>query len=474
MSIANFYNYVTKEVTVPNLEIDGVLELHNVPFNGGGSGSVAGALSYINTTSQSVTIGTNQLLNLGSLDPVNSFGTTDLSYSNGKITNNSASSIFVLITGFCVFSSSGSGSYALWMSRNANNSVDRYGYTETADDNDFVSINFSTSLQLAPNDYVSLYCWSNNSTGILAGVGTFPGLRFTISQLNQETGGGGSNTETLSQCLILGNDAGNQSITNVNALSMNGYLSVGNSSVSSGQIHLGYNSGSNVANNYQITAIDDELNFELYNQNGLYRNCLNLLGNGNVVLGDTLGQCAVFVTSSSGALGRVYDDTYNVPPSGSLTEYTKNFSFAYYSGTCNFLNNSYAPAMQFNLSGFPSDIHHYKLIFNNGFQIQQSSNSVNTIWFYLVDSNNTNSSQSAIITNCPAPFVITLTGTSTQSFNNSPYIEFYSSTSLQNGLQLIAYVASGTRTNTFPIFSGQCTLIGMSSSVTTLTSGNLP
>jgi hypothetical protein len=228
-SLRSVYCYESGEYVFPKIET-GSIDIDNVPISGGGGGSVAGAICYYSTTPQSISPTTDTVLLIGSLNSANTFGTTALvPYPNSQsatgFQNTGSTNIFVIISGFCTFSDNDGGtsaSYALWISKNGNNN-DRYGFSETADNSDIPTLNFACALQLAPDDFVQLNCWTNNlNTGTQAVVCVFPGLRFTIAQLNEGTSD--ATSQNLEQVLTQGNDAGDTDIINVGNLSVNKYL----------------------------------------------------------------------------------------------------------------------------------------------------------------------------------------------------------------------------------------------------------
>ena len=292
--------------------------INGQPPSGGGNtgGGVAGAISYTSTVPQTVSIGGNTLLILGTSDAPNTFGTTNLQAVIGDghvvaISNSGTSAIFVLISGFVSFTNnSGSGSsYALWVERNGNVN-DRYGCTETTDDNDFVTLNLSCSMQLAVGDSLSVVCWTNNPNGTSASSTSFPGLRLTVAQLNEGSGGGGGGAPTLASVLASGNDGNAQSITNVQSVNANYQITAGNSVANSGIL-----TAMSKANQYQIIADSGSSNliFQQYSTQDpkLLNQPLVINYDGSI----TATANGVLQVTDGTNIGRVYDSKIFPPPS---------------------------------------------------------------------------------------------------------------------------------------------------------------
>ena len=296
------------------------IDIDDVPVgSGGGSGggSVAGALAFVNNTSQTLPDAANINLILGTADSENTFGTTTLtqmfdgSSNTIGVQNNGSNSICLLVTGYCTFTGNNSavGPYAIWINKNGNDN-DRYGLCESNVDNDFIVLNFSCSVQLAPNDYINLRCWVNISVTVTASNAPFqPALRFIATQMNEGSGGGGSGgSETLQQVLTNGNNGGNLNMTNLNNITCSNLnvSTINNSAYppsSGGSVGTlaqvlaqGASAGNSGATNFSSIG---------FNNSGITT---------TIQAGGTSG--ILQVKNSSGTVGNVYDDTINPPPSG--------------------------------------------------------------------------------------------------------------------------------------------------------------
>ena len=123
----------------------------------------------------------------------------------------------------------------------------------------------------------------------------------------------------INQVLTAGSDAGLNQLTNLSYLKSNGYIEIGNAIGTSSQLHLCYSDGTPYNNNYQIIAVNDELNFQFYKKqsNGslVMTQAFSINGNGGVTLSSN-GQC--FVTDGT-TVGQIYDSHFNpVAASGTL------------------------------------------------------------------------------------------------------------------------------------------------------------
>ena len=136
------------------------------------------------------------------------------------------------------------------------------------------------------------------------------------------SGGGGGSVGSLSQVLNTGADGGNQSITNLNSVNMNGYLNLNSASL--GQLH--FNNGSN---SWQILTNNNELLIQNYVNNALVSQSFMIDNDGNVLLGNTSTTTPFIYVMGGNGPGRVYDTIYNplpTNPSGSSAViYNQNY-----------------------------------------------------------------------------------------------------------------------------------------------------
>ena len=138
---------------------------------------------------------------------------------------------------------------------------------------------------------------------------------------------GGMGTQNLQQVLNTGADGGNQSITNLNSVNMNGYLNLNSASL--GQLH--FNNG---VNSWQIlTNSNNELLIQNYANDALLSQSFMIDNDGNVLLGNTSSTTPFIYVMGGNGPGRVYDTIYNplpTNPSGSSAIiYNQNYFFGH-------------------------------------------------------------------------------------------------------------------------------------------------
>jgi len=136
------------------------------------------------------------------------------------------------------------------------------------------------------------------------------------------SGGGGGSVGNLQQVLNTGADGGNQSITNVNSINMNGYLNLNSASL--GQIH--FNNG---LNSWQLLSSNNEFFIQNYVNNSLVSSSFQIDNDGNVLIGNTQTTTPYLYVMGGNGPGRVYDTIYNPLPSnisgGSAVIYNQNY-----------------------------------------------------------------------------------------------------------------------------------------------------
>jgi hypothetical protein len=136
------------------------------------------------------------------------------------------------------------------------------------------------------------------------------------------SGGGGGSVGNLQQVLATGADGGNQSITNVNSLNINGYLNLNSASL--GQVH--FNNGTN---SWQLLTSNDEFLIQNYVNNSLVSQSFLIDNDGNLLLGNSKSATPYLYVMGINGPGRVYDTLYNPLPSnpsgGSAVIYNQNY-----------------------------------------------------------------------------------------------------------------------------------------------------
>ena len=137
----------------------------------------------------------------------------------------------------------------------------------------------------------------------------FPTIDASVLEIdNVPISTGGMGTQNLQQVLNTGADGGNQSISNVNSINMNGYLNLNSASL--GQLH--FNNG---VNSWQILTNNNELLIQNYVNNSLVSQSFMIDNDGNVLLGNTSTTTPFIYVMGGNGPGRVYDTIYNPLPS---------------------------------------------------------------------------------------------------------------------------------------------------------------
>jgi hypothetical protein len=134
---------------------------------------------------------------------------------------------------------------------------------------------------------------------------------------------GGLGTQNLQQVLNTGADGGNQSITNVNSLNINGYLNLNSASL--GQVH--FNTGTN---SWQILTSNGSLLLQNYINNSLVSSSFQIDGSGDIFLGSGSNPTPMIYVYGTRGESRVYDTLYNPLPSNpsgsSIVYYNKGYN----------------------------------------------------------------------------------------------------------------------------------------------------
>jgi len=134
---------------------------------------------------------------------------------------------------------------------------------------------------------------------------------------------GGLGTQNLQQVLNTGSNAGNQNITNLNGIQMNGYLQLTNSSINTVQLNTGGNS-------WQLVSSNGEFFIQNYVNSSLVSSSFQIDNDGNVLIGNTQTTTPYLYVMGGNGPGRVYDTIYNPLPSNpsgsSIVYYNKGYN----------------------------------------------------------------------------------------------------------------------------------------------------
>ena len=278
---------------------------------GGGGSGIFAQVGYVNHSTQSIGVGTNELITWGTTDDENTFGVSSIQLkSTNAFYNTSTNNVSIIANGFASFQfpvGGGACSVALFVAKNGN-LQDRYSVQEVSSDNDFVNLSFNFNAVLAPNDFFSVYAWTNSTLGMMANAIDFPGSRIVIGEFSE---GSVSTSPTLASVLASGNDANGQYITNVQAINANYEITAGNSTANAGILTT-----MSKANQYQIIADSGSSNllFQQYSTQApaLINQPLTINSDGSILATSN----GVLRVTDGKSFGRVYDDTIYTPPGG--------------------------------------------------------------------------------------------------------------------------------------------------------------
>ena len=163
------------------------------------------------------------------------------------------------------------------------------------------------------------------------------------------SGGGGGSVGNLQQVLNTGADGGNQNITNLNGIQMNGYLQLTNSSINTVQLNTGGNS-------WQLVTSNGEFFIQNYVNSSLVSSSFQIDNDGNVLIGNTQTTTPYLYVMGGNGPGRVYDTIYNplpsVPSGGSnFSVISKDWNLQGYDKASAIVYNSIIKASYFNVYG---------------------------------------------------------------------------------------------------------------------------
>ena len=196
----------------------------------------------------------------------------------------------------------------------------------------------------------------------------FPTIDASVLEIDNvpiSTGGAGA-VQNLQQVLNTGADGGNQSISNVNSINMNGYLNLNSASL--GQLH--FNNG---VNSWQILTNNNELLIQNYVNNSLVSQSFMIDNDGNVLLGNTSTTTPFIYVMGGNGPGRVYDTIYNPLPSNpsglNAVIYNQNYLIPTLNLNSAIVNNSnlsknFVVLKQLTTNNYP-DCTHYVLNINS-------------------------------------------------------------------------------------------------------------
>jgi hypothetical protein len=275
-----------------------------------------------------------------------------------------------------------------------------------------------------------------------------------INNVPISTGGAGA-VQNLQQVLSTGADAGNQSLSNVNSINMNGYLNLAGSL---GQVH--FNTGTN---SWQILTSSGSVLLQNYINNSLVSSSFQIDGSGDVFLGSGNNPAPMVYVYGTRGESRVYDTLYNPIPSNpsSAVVYNQNIIVPSMSASSAVVNNSNISSHILLLKTFPvntySGASHYVLTINS---ITASLSNFESSNFYLdfalVSNRNGNVSavtQSDINKNFSIPRFTQPSYTQNTTFTISDIqIEFFDNSGI-NDLMLVCYSFGLSASNIFNVSS---------------------
>jgi len=269
------------------------------------------------------------------------------------------------------------------------------------------------------------------------------------------SGGGGGSVGSLSQVLTVGADGGNQSISNVNSINMNGYLNLAGSL---GQVH--FNTGTN---SWQILTSSGSLLLQNYINDNLVSSSFQIDGSGNIFLGSGSNPNPMCYVYGDRGESRIYDFLYNPIPTNptSAVVYNQNYIIPSVNATSAIVNNSIVPNNFVLLRNIAvnnyEDATHYVITINN---ITCSLSNFEASNFYLdlalVSNRNgvlTTITQSDLNKNFTIPRFTQSSYTDDADFSIENFtIEFYDNSGINN-LMLVGYGFGISVLNVFTINS---------------------
>ena len=274
------------------------------------------------------------------------------------------------------------------------------------------------------------------------------------------SGGGGGSVGNLQQVLATGADGGNQSMTNVNSINMNGYLNLNSASL--GQVH--FNNG---LNSWQLLSSNNEFFIQNYVNNSLVSQSFLIDNDGNVLLGNSSSATPFAYVMGINGPGRIYDTLYNPLPSNpsgsSAVIYNQNYLIPTLNLNSAIVNNSnlsknFVVLKQLTTNNYPNCTHYVLNINSAGIVCMLSNQAPSnfSLDFALISNRGgvlTTITQSDLNKNFVIPrFSMTNYSDATNFTISDIQIEFYDNSGINN-MMLVCFSNGISVQNVFNISS---------------------
>ena len=270
------------------------------------------------------------------------------------------------------------------------------------------------------------------------------------------SGGAGGSVGTLSQVLATGSNGGNNSITNLNTVQMNGSLQLTNNSINTVQLNTGTNS-------WQLVSSNGEFYIQNYLNSSLHSSSFQIDNDGNVLIGNTETTTPYLYVMGGLGPARVYDTLYNPIPTNptSGVVFNQNIAVPLMNSSSAVVNNSNISSHIVLLKTFPvnnySGASHYVLTINSITALLSNFESSSFyLDFALISNRNGNVStvtQSDINKNFSIPRFTQSNYTQNTNFTISDIqIEFFDNSGINN-LMLVCYSFGLSASNVFNVSS---------------------
>ena len=270
------------------------------------------------------------------------------------------------------------------------------------------------------------------------------------------SGGGGGSVGTLSQVLATGSNGGNNSITNLNTVQMNGSLQLTNNSINTVQLNTGTNS-------WQLVSSNGEFYIQNYLNSSLHSSSFQIDNDGNVLIGNSETTTPYLYVMGGLGPARVYDTLYNPIPTNptSGVVFNQNIAVPLMNSSSAVVNNSNISSHIVLLKTFPvnnySGASHYVLTINSITALLSNFESSSFyLDFALISNRNGNVStvtQSDINKNFSIPRFTQSNYTQNTNFTISDIqIEFFDNSGINN-LMLVCYSFGLSASNVFNVSS---------------------
>ena len=270
------------------------------------------------------------------------------------------------------------------------------------------------------------------------------------------SGGGGGSVGSLSQVLATGANGGNNSITNLNTVQMNGSLQLTNNTINTVQLNTGTNS-------WQLVSSNGEFYIQNYLNSSLHSSSFQIDNDGNVLIGNSETTTPYLYVMGGLGPARVYDSIYNPLPSNptSAVVFNQNIAVPLMNSSSAVVNNSNISSHIVLLKTFPvnnySGASHYVLTINSITALLSNFESSSFyLDFALISNRNGNVStvtQSDINKNFSIPRFTQSNYTQNTNFTISDIqIEFFDNSGINN-LMLVCYSFGLSASNVFNVSS---------------------